>query len=90
MKPSGCRRLALSIGVVAVVAFLRVPSAAGADPVIRTGIFEGQWHSDKAKFTIDKVNADGTFVGSTKLLDGTNKDSRGQANPWGSSRPALD
>ena len=57
----------MGVGVVAVLGFLHDSVAAKADPVMRTGTFDGQWAGDKAQFTIAKANAGGMFVGKREV-----------------------
>ncbi len=59
-------RLPLALALLAgTAAFVARPGVARADDsdVIRPGMYEGQWHSDKVRFIIEEVAGDGTFSG---------------------------
>jgi hypothetical protein len=47
--------------------------AAEKEYLIQPGDHYGLWHSDEAKFTIDKVDDNGKFSGHVELLDGEYK-----------------
>jgi hypothetical protein len=56
--------LALVASSLAILATPGDASAAYRDrPLIRKGVFDGIWHTDKVQIIIEQVNRDGTFAG---------------------------
>jgi len=56
--------------LAAVVAILAQPLTATADDrdeVIRRGVYDGVWHTDKVKIIVEEVHKDGTFSGQLKF-----------------------
>jgi hypothetical protein len=65
-----------SITIFGAILWLGVqPALRAADKeyLIRPGDYYGLWHSDEAKFTIDKIDEKGKFSGHVELLDGEYK-----------------
>jgi hypothetical protein len=69
-------RRGASAAILCTLLWLGGPQAVHAadnEFLIRTGDYYGLWHSDEAKFTIDKVDDKGKFSGNVELLDGQYK-----------------
>ncbi|HJZ55062.1 MAG TPA: hypothetical protein VKE74_08885, partial [Gemmataceae bacterium] len=64
--------LAPLAAVVAVMAQPLTASAADRDQMIRPGVYDGVWHTDKVRIIIEEVGRDGTFTGQLRF----DKDSR--------------
>jgi hypothetical protein len=52
--------------LTAALALLVLPGLASAQD-IRPGVYEGVWHTDKVKITIEDVPPDGTFSGRVRF-----------------------
>jgi hypothetical protein len=68
-----CAALASSLCALLLLGGQQALHAADAEFLIRAGDYYGLWHSDEAKFTIDKVDDKGKFSGHVELLDGEYK-----------------
>jgi hypothetical protein len=60
------RRSTLLALLTASLAFFALPglASAGANIRLKPGVYDGIWHTDKVKITIEKVFPDGKFTGN--------------------------
>jgi hypothetical protein len=73
--------LVWAIAPLALCAQPSVGAAGGHDyPLIRKGVFEGIWHTDRVQIIITHVNRDGSFTGDLRF------DPRGR---WGDVRTGI-
>jgi hypothetical protein len=74
----GLRELARAVAVIIFYGLVllgvgQALQAGDGEKLIYGGDHYGLWHSDEAKFTIDKVDDKGKFAGHVELLDGEYK-----------------
>jgi hypothetical protein len=65
------RRVVTLVLTAVPLALLALPGVVSANErdrsQVRTGVFEGVWHTDRVQIIITKVHRDGTFVGELRF-----------------------
>jgi hypothetical protein len=78
------KRLTVALVLAAPLALLAFPGGASADVrdrgQVRTGVYEGTWHTDRVQIIITRAHRDGAFVGELRF------DPRGR---WGDVRTGI-
>jgi hypothetical protein len=78
------RRVVSLVLAIAPLALLALPGVVSANErehsQVRTGAYEGVWHTDRVQIILTRVNRDGSFVGELRF------DPRGR---WGDRRTGI-